>query len=76
MGSNKTFQQKGDRGRMLGESDQFRKLRFDRLYAVQAADVADGLVAIAVRLFDGAALPGAILAATWHCSVKQQSEYP
>ncbi len=27
MGSNKTFQQKGDRGRMLGESDEFRHLR-------------------------------------------------
>jgi hypothetical protein len=27
MGSNKTFQQKGDRGRLLGDSDDFRKLR-------------------------------------------------
>jgi hypothetical protein len=27
MGSNKTFQQKGDGGRMLGESDEFRRLR-------------------------------------------------
>ena len=27
MGSNKTFQQKGDRGRMVGESDEFRRLR-------------------------------------------------
>jgi hypothetical protein len=26
MGSNKTFQHKGDRGRILGESDEFRKL--------------------------------------------------
>jgi hypothetical protein len=26
MGSNKTFQQKGDRGRVLGESAEFRKL--------------------------------------------------
>jgi hypothetical protein len=26
MGSNKTFQQKGDRGRMIGESDEFRQL--------------------------------------------------
>jgi hypothetical protein len=26
MGANKTFQQKGDRGRVLGESDEFRKL--------------------------------------------------
>jgi hypothetical protein len=27
MGSNRTFQQKGDRGRMLSDSDEFRKLR-------------------------------------------------
>jgi hypothetical protein len=27
MGANKTYQQKGDRGRMLGESDEFRRLR-------------------------------------------------
>jgi hypothetical protein len=27
MGSNKTYQQKGDRGRVLGESDEFRRLR-------------------------------------------------
>ena len=27
MGANKTYQQKGDRGRMLGDSDEFRRLR-------------------------------------------------
>jgi hypothetical protein len=27
VGANKTYQQKGDRGRMLGESDNFRRLR-------------------------------------------------
>jgi hypothetical protein len=27
MGANKTYQQKGDRGRVLGESDEFRRLR-------------------------------------------------
>jgi hypothetical protein len=27
MGANKTFQQKGDRGRLLGESDEFKRLR-------------------------------------------------
>jgi hypothetical protein len=64
MGSNKTFQQKGDRGRILGESDEFRKLHraiekahgdrdqairnVCRLYGVKAIDV----------------LPGAIRAAT------------
>jgi hypothetical protein len=29
MGANKTFQQKGDRGRLLDESDEFRKLRLN-----------------------------------------------
>jgi hypothetical protein len=27
VGANKTFQQKGDRGRVLGESSEFRRLR-------------------------------------------------
>jgi len=27
MGANKTYQQKGDRGRVLGESDEFKLLR-------------------------------------------------
>jgi hypothetical protein len=27
MGANKTYQHKGDRGRMLGESHEFRRLR-------------------------------------------------
>jgi hypothetical protein len=27
MSANKTYQQKGDRGRLLGESDEFRRLR-------------------------------------------------
>jgi hypothetical protein len=35
MGANKTFQQKGDRGRPLGESDEFKRLR-------RAIDKADG----------------------------------
>jgi hypothetical protein len=64
MGSNKTFQQKGDRGRILGESDGFRKLR----HAVEKAH-GDREVAIrnvcrlyGVKTLD--ALPGAIRAAT------------
>ena len=60
MGSNKTFQQKGDRGRMLGDSDDFRKLRHAiekahgdrdqairnvcRLYSVRAIDALPGAV--------------------------------
>jgi hypothetical protein len=35
MGANKTFQQKGDRGRLLGDSDEFKRLR-------HAIDKADG----------------------------------
>jgi hypothetical protein len=64
MGSNKTFQQKGDRGRMLGESDEFRKLR-------RAIEKAHGdrerAIRIVCRLYDVKtldALPSAIRAAT------------
>jgi hypothetical protein len=64
MGSNKTFQQKGDRGRVLGDSDEFRKLR----HAVEKAH-GDGDQAIrnvcrlyGVKAID--ALPGAIQATT------------
>jgi hypothetical protein len=60
MGANKTYQQKGDRGRMLGESDEFRRLR----HAVEKA-AGDRERAIrnvchlyTVNRFD--ALPGAI----------------
>ena len=35
MGANKTYQQKGDKGRLLGESDEFKRLR-------RAIDKADG----------------------------------
>jgi hypothetical protein len=59
-GANKTYQQKGDRGRMLGESDEFRRLR----HAVEKAS-GDRERAIryvcrlyTVNRFD--ALPGAI----------------
>jgi hypothetical protein len=30
VGANKTYQQKGERGRILGESDEFRRLRHAR----------------------------------------------
>jgi hypothetical protein len=60
MGANKTYQQKGDRGRMLGESDEFRRLR----HAVEkAAGDRERAIRNVCRLytvnrFD--ALPGAI----------------
>ena len=60
MGANTIFQQKGDRGRILGESDGFRKLR----HAVEkAAGDRERAIRNACRLytvnrFD--ALPGAI----------------
>jgi hypothetical protein len=64
MGSNATFQQKGDRGRMLGESDEFRKLH-------RAIEKADGdrerAIRNVCRLYGVKvveALPGAIRAAT------------
>ena len=64
MGANKTFQQKGDRGRLLGESDEFKRLQ-------RAIDKADGdrerALRNVCRLYGVNrldALPGAIRAAT------------
>lgn len=64
MGANKTFQQKGDRGRLLGESDEFKHLR-------RAVDKADGdrerALRNVCRLYGVNrldALPGAIRSAT------------
>ena len=64
MGANKTYQQKGDRGRMLGESDEFRRLRHAiekaagdrerairnvcRLYTVNRFDALPGTVRSAI----------------------------
>ncbi len=70
MGANKTYQQKGDRGRMLGESDEFRRLR----HAVEkAAGDRERAIRNVCRLytvnrFD--ALPGAIRRRCWRCSAK------
>jgi hypothetical protein len=65
MEANKTFQQKGDRGRMLGESDGFRKLR----HAVEKAHGdRDRAIRNVCRLYGVKtveALPSAIRAATW-----------
>jgi hypothetical protein len=48
MGANKTYQQKGDRGRMLGESDEFRRLR----HAVEkAAGNREGAIRNVCRLY-------------------------
>jgi hypothetical protein len=63
MGANKTYQQKGGRGRMLGESAEYRRLR----HAVEkAAGDRERAIRNVCRLytvnrFD--ALPGAIQAA-------------
>ena len=49
VGANKTYQQKGDRGRLLGESDEFKRLR-------RAIDKAHGdrerAVAFVCRLYN------------------------
>ena len=64
MGANKTYQQKGDRGRMLGESVEFRKLR----HAIEKAEGdRDRAIRNVCRLYGVKtvdALPGAIRAAT------------
>jgi hypothetical protein len=64
MGSNKTFQQKGDRGRKLGESDEFKRLRHAIEKANGDRERATTFVCrlYHVRTLD--ALPGAIRSAT------------
>jgi hypothetical protein len=64
MGSNKTFQQKGDRGRVLGESDEFRKLHraIDKAQGDRDRAVRNVCRLYGVKTID--ALPGAIRAAT------------
>jgi hypothetical protein len=64
MGSNKTFQQKGDRGRMLGDSDDFRKLRhaIDKAHGDRDRAIRNVCRLYGVKTID--ALPGAIRATT------------
>jgi hypothetical protein len=64
MGANKTYQKKGDRGRMLSESDEFRRLR----HAIEKArGDRERSITFVCRLYQVCtldALPGAIRAAT------------
>jgi hypothetical protein len=64
MGANKTYQQKGDRGRIVGESDEFKRLR----HAIDKAEGdRDRAIRNVCRLYGVGkldALPGAIRAAT------------
>ena len=64
MGSNKTFQQKGDRGRVLGESDEFRNLHraIEKAHGDRDQAIRNVCRLYGVKAID--ALPGAIRAAT------------
>jgi hypothetical protein len=64
MGANKTFQQKGDRGRMLGESAEFRRLRhaIEKAHGDRDQAIRNVCRLYGVRTID--ALPGPIQAAT------------
>jgi hypothetical protein len=64
MGANKTFQQKGDRGRVLDESDEFRKLRraIEKAHGDRDRAIRNVCRLYGVKTLD--ALPGAIRAAT------------
>jgi hypothetical protein len=64
MGSNKTFQQKGDRGRVLGESDEFRKLHraIEKAHGYRDQAIRNVCRLYGVKTID--ALPGAVRAAT------------
>jgi hypothetical protein len=60
VGANKTFQQKGDRGRLLGESDEFKRLRraIDKAHGDRERAIAFVCRLYNVRTLD--ALPSAI----------------
>jgi hypothetical protein len=60
IGANKTYQQKGGRGRMLGESDEFRRLRHAVEKAAERA-IRNVCRPYTVNRFD--ALPGEIRSA-------------
>jgi hypothetical protein len=64
MGSNKTYQQKGDKGRVLGESSEFRRLRhaIDKAAGDRERAIRNVCRLYGVKTLD--ALPGAIRAAT------------
>jgi hypothetical protein len=64
MGANKTYQQKGNRGRMLGESDEFRRLHhaIEKAHGDRERAITFVCRLYHVRTLD--ALPGAIRAAT------------
>ena len=60
IGANKTYLQNGDRGRMLGESDEFRRLRHavDKAAGNRERAIRNVCRLYTVNRFD--ALPGAI----------------
>jgi hypothetical protein len=64
MGANKTYQQKGDRGRVLGESDEFRHLRraIEKAAGERERAIRNVCRLYGVKTLD--ALPGAIRVAT------------
>ena len=64
MGANKTYQQKGDRGRIIGESDGFRKLQHavEKAHGDRDQAIRNVCRLYGVKTLD--ALPGAIRAAT------------
>jgi hypothetical protein len=64
MGANKTYQQKRDRGRILGESDGFCKLRhaLEKAHGDRDRAIRNVCRLYGVKTLD--ALPGAIRAAT------------
>jgi hypothetical protein len=64
MGSNKTFQQKGDRSRLLGESDEFRKLHraIEKAQGDRDQAIRNVCRLYGVKAID--ALPSAVRAAT------------
>jgi hypothetical protein len=70
VGANKTHQQKGDRARMLGESDEFKRLRraVEKAAGNRERAIRNVCRLYTVNRFD--ALPGAIGPRCWRCSTR------
>jgi hypothetical protein len=64
MGANKTYRQKGDRGRLLGESNEFKRLRRAVEKAHGDRDRAMAFVCRLCHMSSFEALPAAVRAAT------------
>jgi hypothetical protein len=75
MGANKTYQQKGDKGRVLGESDEFRRLRraIDKAQSDRDQAIRNVCRLYGVKTIDALPDPGSDVGATWSARMRGSS---